>query len=276
MQNFIEKSKSIHGNKYDYSHVQYTNNRTHVTIICPIHGEFSQNPTNHYRYGCKQCALAERDNKLRKTTSEFTKEAKEIHQNKYSYSKVQYRQAHKKVKITCPLHGDFLQTPRSHLNGRGCPSCKQGESHPRFGKPSPSTGYFGKYDGKTFRSLSELFWMISCDTHKIEYLPLDEPNERDKWQIRWINAGKPTTYCPDFLIIESNTIIDIKPRWRVKKEIEKLTLAEFEYKERGYLFQTIDCDTIPKDYTMLQKLWKSGDVFLYPKSEARLKKRLGI
>lgn len=39
---FIAKAREVHGDKYDYSKVNYINNSTKVIIICPIHGEFEQ------------------------------------------------------------------------------------------------------------------------------------------------------------------------------------------------------------------------------------------
>ena len=57
-QQFIEKAKKIHGDKYDYSKVEYINSRTKVCIICPIHGEFWQTPDKHLnrKQGCNECA----------------------------------------------------------------------------------------------------------------------------------------------------------------------------------------------------------------------------
>lgn len=55
---FIKKAKEIHGDKYDYSKVNYINNHTSIIIICPEHGEFSQIPSSHLLgYGCKKCAI---------------------------------------------------------------------------------------------------------------------------------------------------------------------------------------------------------------------------
>ena len=55
---FIADAKAVHGNKYDYSKVEYVNNRTNVLIICPIHGEFWQNPKSHIQgHGCRKCYL---------------------------------------------------------------------------------------------------------------------------------------------------------------------------------------------------------------------------
>lgn len=56
---FIQKAQAIHGNKYDYSKVEYVNTHTRICIICPEHGEFWQVPSNHLRnHGCPKCAAA--------------------------------------------------------------------------------------------------------------------------------------------------------------------------------------------------------------------------
>ena len=117
---FIECANKIHNNKYDYSKVEYVNNRTKVCIICPEHGEFLQTPHHHLRgFGCSECSG---NKKL--TNETFEKKAKEIHGNKYDYSKVDYVNQKTKVCIICPEHGEFWQTPNGHLNGNGCPKCK--------------------------------------------------------------------------------------------------------------------------------------------------------
>ena len=56
-------------------------------------------------------------------TREFIEKAKKIHGDKYDYSKVEYKNTRTKVRIICPVHGEFWQTPSSHLSGRGCPNC---------------------------------------------------------------------------------------------------------------------------------------------------------
>ena len=116
---FVKKSREIHGDKYDYSKVCYKNTNTKVTIICPTHGEFEQKPSNHLQgQGCSKCS-----NKYKLTTKDFIKKSREIHDDKYDYSKVDYRNANAKVIIICPTHGKFEQTPHSHLLGNGCPKC---------------------------------------------------------------------------------------------------------------------------------------------------------
>lgn len=117
---FIEEARKVHGDKYDYSKVDYVNSQTPVTIICPHHGEFKQRPNDHVNgKGCGKCGAHV------PTTDEFIKQARAIHGNKYDYSKVEYKSMHDKVCITCPIHGDFLQYPYHHLRKCGCPKCKE-------------------------------------------------------------------------------------------------------------------------------------------------------
>ena len=116
---FIEKAISIHGDKYDYSKVEYVNNKTKVCIICPIHGEFWQKPDKHLQgHGCTYCAST-----YKLTTEVFINKANDIHKYKYDYSKVNYVNTETKVPIICPEHGEFWQTPHAHLKGNECPYC---------------------------------------------------------------------------------------------------------------------------------------------------------
>ena len=125
---FINKSKKRHSDKYDYSKVEYVNNRTPVVIICPVHGEFSQKPDKHIiGHGCPKCAEISRANKRRKTTEWFIEKSKEKHANKYDYSKTKFTGVYNDVVIICPQHGEFIQKAINHLNGRGCKKCSNRE-----------------------------------------------------------------------------------------------------------------------------------------------------
>ena len=116
---FVEKARLIYGDKYDYSKVNYINNKTKVCIICPIHGEFWQRPNDHLSgYSCNRCV-----NNYKLSTEEFIEKAKLVHGNKFDYSKVEYNGAKEKVCIICPIHGEFWQIPNNHLNSSGCPIC---------------------------------------------------------------------------------------------------------------------------------------------------------
>lgn len=123
---FIEKAKKIHNGKYDYSKVVYVNNSTPVIIICPRHEEFQQTPQSHLAgHGCPKCKSEKLSVERRETLEEFIRKGCEIHNNRYSYNKVEYINSCTSVLITCPIHGDFWQVPEVHLRGAGCPKCNQ-------------------------------------------------------------------------------------------------------------------------------------------------------
>jgi hypothetical protein len=117
---FITKAKSVHGNSYDYSLVNYLNNRIKVEIICKKgHGSFWQSPYSHLRdCGCPKCGGVHRS-----TKEEFIIKSNQLHDNRYDYFNVIYVNNQTRVRIICPQHGLFIQTPNSHLNGSGCPIC---------------------------------------------------------------------------------------------------------------------------------------------------------
>ena len=117
---FIEEALKIHNNKYDYSLAKYDGAFSTVKIICPIHGVFEQMARTHlFGHCCYSCNIGV------KSINEFIKKSKDIHNNKYDYSLVDLKKSYDKIKIICPIHGVFEQTPNSHLQGCGCPKCKE-------------------------------------------------------------------------------------------------------------------------------------------------------
>ncbi len=121
---FIKKSNELHKDKYDYSKVNYVNNRTKVCIICPKHGEFWQKPNAHLNgCGCPKCHADKTRERLTLSKEAFIKKANEVHGDKYDYNKVDYVNGKTKVSIICKNHGIFWQRPESHTLGIGCPKC---------------------------------------------------------------------------------------------------------------------------------------------------------
>ena len=121
---FIEKAKKVHGDKYDYSKVEYRNSKIKVCIICPEHGEFWQRAYIHLGgCGCIKCAKDKNKKHVYLNTEKFIEKSKDIHGDKYDYSKVEYRNIKEKVCIICPEHGEFWQRAEDHLKGRGCSKC---------------------------------------------------------------------------------------------------------------------------------------------------------
>ena len=113
----IEERK-IHGDKYDLSKVEYVNANTKICIICPEHGEFWQLPYSHLKgQGCPKCAGRGLDR------NEIIERLKKIHNNKYDYSKSDFKKSKDKICIICPEHGEFWQELHKHMCGQGCPEC---------------------------------------------------------------------------------------------------------------------------------------------------------
>lgn len=126
---FIKNAKIIHGDKYDYSLVKYENRSKNIKIICPEHGVFEQMPYVHLRGSiCYKCFAK---NKC-ESTEDFIIRSKKIHYDKYDYSLVDYKNVTSNVKIICPKHGIFLQTPSSHLRGYGCQICKNSKGEEKI------------------------------------------------------------------------------------------------------------------------------------------------
>ena len=125
---FIERAKGVHEDRYNYSKANYINIKTKVCIICSIHGEFWQIPDDHIRgSGCEKCSYIIRGKNKTQSVSTFIEKAKKAHRNKYDYSKVKYVNCKIKICIICPKHGEFWQRPDCHSSGykNGCPSCKE-------------------------------------------------------------------------------------------------------------------------------------------------------
>ena len=121
---FINKAKKIHNDKYDYTKTIYIGAHDKVIINCKIHGDFSQTPNAHYKQGCYSCGIKISSQKQRKNINSFILEAHKIHDNKYNYDKIIYINSKTNLLINCKDHGDFLQTPDAHINGKkGCPNC---------------------------------------------------------------------------------------------------------------------------------------------------------
>ena len=166
---FIKRAKNIHGDRYDYSKVNYINADIPVFIICKEHGEFSQIPDFHInrKCNCPKCSFSYKNN-----TTGFIEKANKIHKNKYDYSKVNYVNNKTNIIITCKKHGDFIQQPYVHLLNHSCPSC------------------INKTEFKFYKSLQEFY-----------------PTIKRQLKVDWC---KNKLYLPfDFVIEEHKIIIEM-------------------------------------------------------------------
>lgn len=144
-EDFVEKAIKIHGDKYDYSLVNYKRAVEKVSIVCSAHGVFHQVPNSHLNgNGCPSCGKLKQAKTRRKTTTEFIREATQVHGERYEYSQTDYTHGEENVKIVCRTHGVFHQRPTVHLNGSGCPSC--GDERRGWG----SAGFYGSTENSNF------------------------------------------------------------------------------------------------------------------------------
>lgn len=155
--------KSIHGDLYNYSKINYMNSNIPIEIICKKHGSFFQQSSNHKMgAGCPNCSFSKNAEISKFPINEWIQQSHLKHKNKYDYKLVhlKYNNAHTKVEIICPIHGKFLQTAKVHKQGSGCPQC--GEYG--FNNKQPAILYYISIDngraykiGITNRSVKERF-----------------------------------------------------------------------------------------------------------------------
>lgn len=118
---FIEKARKVHGDKFNYDQIgEIKSSKDKVTIICPVHGPFIQEVNSHLQgRGCAKCSGK------KFSLEDYLKKANKIWNNKYDYSKFEWKGISEKVCIICPEHGEFWQLPNNHLKGEcGCIECR--------------------------------------------------------------------------------------------------------------------------------------------------------
>lgn len=121
---FVQDARKVHGDRYEYSLTAYEGARRKVSIVCFTHGVFLQEASSHLSgKGCPSCWQGREGDRRRSNTIEFVKKAKAVHGDKYDYSYAEYHTNVEKVRIICPVHGEFIQSPHHHSTGYGCPRC---------------------------------------------------------------------------------------------------------------------------------------------------------
>ena len=124
LEQFIIRAKEVHGDEFDYSKVEYVNASDKVIVTCSKHGDFLQRPYVHLRnHKCRECTITTRNKDKTKSQETFLEEVEEVHGDLYDYSNTIYLNTKTPIIINCKIHGDFEQTPRSHLRGADCPYC---------------------------------------------------------------------------------------------------------------------------------------------------------
>lgn len=117
---WLNKFKAIHGDKYDYSLFKNKYGEKMIQVVCKEHGVFNINKNNHSKgVGCGKCGGKHR------TLSEWVDEFNKVHNFYYDYSLVVDSELKSltKIQIKCPIHGVFTQTAKNHKRGDNCPKC---------------------------------------------------------------------------------------------------------------------------------------------------------
>ena len=239
LSDFIQKSKIIHNNKYDYSKFIYSGSQEKGIIICPTHGEFLQSPNAHLLgKGCPKCGKESMAIKNRKSLDQFIEEAKKIHGNKYDYSKVIYEGNNKdKVEIICPIHGSFYQIIQSHLRGCGCPVCNfsKGEMFIKNLLDKNNIKYIDQYkidNKKYWNNIIKVDFAIYNNNKmylieyngKQHYVPIKHFGGEIKFEYQQNRDSQLRLYCKDFNIplleIKYDAILDSNLASQILKFIE--------------------------------------------------------
>lgn len=219
---FINKAKKIHGNKYDYSKINYKNKNSKLKIICHKHGLFEQVARNHIMdgCGCSKCGDESVSKSLSLELNNFIEKSNLKHKNKYNYSKVKYKTNRDKVIITCPLHGEFKQRPIEHLRGCGCQKCKESK---------------GEKIIREFLIQNNIYYL---QQHKFDgcvnknKLPFDFylPNHQICIEYNGAQHYRPVKYLGG-----EKTLMEIKKRDKIKKQYcvdNNITLIIIRYNEK--------------------------------------------
>lgn len=234
---FIEISKLVHGDIYDYSLVDYISYNKPVKIICKIHGIFEQKPTDHKdkKRGCQKCGQ-EKSKFNKYSTETFINKSNLIHNYKYDYSLSEYIGIHEKLIIICKKHGEFNQLATHHIRGNGCPVCNESKGELKISSMLSENGIeysrqhkfencVNKYKLPFDFYLPKYNYCIEYDG-EMHFKEIERFGGKSKIDYYRINDNIKNTFC------ESNNIklFRIKFDQNIESEINKI--IEYESRSR--------------------------------------------
>jgi very-short-patch-repair endonuclease len=254
---FIKKANEKHNNYYDYSKVSYVGCFVNVKIICPVHGEFEQKPSKHLcGHGCTECNRKKRNDKFTMSQEDFIKKANEKHLNKYDYSKTEYKNYGISIIIKCKIHGEFNQSPRSHLIGHGCPCC------------------YNKTEGNVYKEIRkyypELIFQYRANWCKQnKFLPFDMALEKEKIIIE-VDGGQHFRQVRNWRSPEEQQNIDVyKMKCALKNGFSIIRITQEDiYNEtidwQNELLEAIE-DNIKEKITNITFICKNNEYSVFDK-----------
>ena len=230
---FIKDATKIHHDIFTYKYTNYRGALIPVIITCKQHGNFSQRPNDHLNgSGCPSCARVQ---KL--SNKNFLDRISKIHK-KFSYPDLNIVNSKTKIKIICPTHGKFFQTPESHLLGQGCPVCQEskGEKRIRTYLEEHHKTFFSQYkilECKNKKSLPFDFAIFN-DQHQLlglieyqgeqHYIPKSFGGEKIIANVKFIKIQCNDTIKSSFCLRHKIPLLKI-PYWN-KANIDEI-LANF-------------------------------------------------
>ena len=253
---FVQQAQEKHGDKYNYSQVNYLNSHTNITLVCNIHGSFEISPSHHIHrgQGCAKCTKENISKILSLTNLEFIGKSEKIHGKRYDYSLVEYVNNHTKVKILCKEHGLFEVVPMSHLVGGNCPLCARKQLSKKLCRTTESfveqatkifNGFYS-YD-KTVYVKNNMKVIITCSLHgDFEIVP---SNHIHISETRNTDGGCPT--CVKIKMAENST------GWTITKWQESAKTSKSFHSFQVYLLKLWDENEnfykIGRTYTKIEK-----------------------
>lgn len=273
---FVEKAREIHGDKYSYEKAVYVGCTKPLVIICPAHGEFLMSPHKHIsgKQGCPECGKLVRAAKRNKG-AQFVERAKAIHGDKYDYSLVNYKTCKDRVEIICNKCGKhFTQTPDNHINlQRGCPFCGAESSKEKLTAQSKARkgqklGHYQKKDGTlskqrctTEEFLKKVFNKFPQNKDLFDYSHVKYTTCEEKVEIHCKICGYIMHQKPSDHLLGKGC-----KRCAGRKSMEKATISFPEMVKRAHEVHGDKYEYFENSYTnmskpMLIKHKKCGNVF---------------
>lgn len=184
VEKYIDRLLEKHGNKFDYSKVEYVKTTDKVIIICDVHGGYIQRWADHIQgNGCPICSNESKKLRQFKTTDTFIERSIKKFGDKFDYSKTKYVSHKDYLIITCKKHGDIQVKPVQHFRSKiGCSRCSYDNTNSNtedfITKAKITHGDKFDYSMSDY-SNSKVYVKIKCDVgHIFEQRPNDHLNGR--------------------------------------------------------------------------------------------------
>lgn len=202
---FLSKANKVHGDRYDYSKINYNGLKKDIIVICKEHGEFITKAGIHLRgFNCPICSRVD--------VNKFIEICNVKHKNKYVYDdNLNYSKMRDKVNIKCNVHGYFSQRASAHIIGHGCPKCSyELNLHKR-------DDWFLKYNGKEVS-----LYVLKCFNENETFYKIGITGNI---KLRY-DSKKKLPY--NFEIIKQIDSFDVDYIWNLEKQLLLLN-KEFKY-----------------------------------------------